>query len=204
MQRLLRIDCSITRGDSISRRLVDYFLRHWRAAHPDTELETLDLVSNPLPHYNFDNLVGMVMPPEVQTDEIRAANALADQLISQVERAEILLIGCPMYNFTIPSQLKTWLDYVTRAGRTFKYTGPSCSEGLLVGKKAFIIEACGGEYGERQMGAGDFQEPLLRHWFGFLGILDVAFVRAQGLKIDPARVPFIVAQAEEHIQKLSK
>jgi FMN-dependent NADH-azoreductase len=202
MRRLLRIDCSITRGDSISRRLVDYFVQHWYAAHPDTESETLDLVSDPLPHYHFDNLAGMVTPPEVQTDEVRAANGLADQLIGQLERAEILLIGCPMYNFTIPTQLKTWLDYVTRAGRTFKYTGPSNSEGLLVGKKAFIIVARGGEYGEAQGGLGDFQEPLLRHWLGFLGLRDVVFVRAEGLKIDPAKVPLIVTRGEEDIRKL--
>jgi FMN-dependent NADH-azoreductase len=199
---LLRVDCSITRNDSVSRRLTDHFVRHWRHRHPNTKIEILDLADEALPHFGYDNLQGISRPPDQQTAAMRSANALSDRLISQVERADIVVIGCPMYNFTAPTQLKSWLDYITRVGRTFKYTGPNQAEGLLGGRKVLILEARGGEYSAPPSATWDFQEPLLRHWFRFLGMNEVHFVRAEGLKIDPALVPAILKRAEDQVIQL--
>lgn len=202
MKHLLRIDCSINEGKSISRQLADHFLSQWRKHHPGTQVEILDLANNPLPHFNQDNLAAMAVSPPMQTQAMRAASALGERLISQLERADIVVIGCPMYNFTIPTQLKTWLDHVTRAGRTFRYTGPNQAEGLLVGKKVLIIEARGGDYSVPPANSWDFQEPLLRTWLGFLGLVDVHFARAEGLALDPERVPAVLKSAEEQMVRL--
>jgi FMN-dependent NADH-azoreductase len=196
---LLRVDCSITENDSVSRRLTEHFVTHWRRKHPDTTVEVLDLVTRALPHFGCDNLRGLAAPPDSQTAAMRAANALSEQLIAQVERADLVVIGCPMYNFTIPTQLKAWLDYITRVGRTFRYSGPNRAEGLLGGKKVLVLEARGGDYSASPANTWDFQEPLLRHWFRFLGIEDVHFVRAEGLKIDPQWVPAILKTAEDRL-----
>ena len=199
MKVLLRIDCSITHNESVSRRLTEHFVTHWRQRHPDTKIEVLDLVTQALPHFGCDNLRGLSTPPEAQTAAIRSANSLSEQLISQVERAAMIVIGCPMYNFTIPSQLKTWLDYITRVGRTFNYIGPNRAEGLLGRQKVLILEARGGDYSAPPSNTWDFQEPLLRHWLRFYGIENVHFVRAEGLKIDPDLAPTILRDAEERL-----
>ena len=202
MTRILRLDCSITDSQSISRRLSDYFVDQWRETDSAIQVEIRDLVTNPLPHFNFNNLLGMVSPREMQTDPVRAASALSEELIAQVETSNVLLIGCPMYNFTIPSQLKAWLDHVTIAGRTFRYIAPNVAQGLLKGIEVFIIAARGGDYSSQQSSSWDFQEPLLRHWLTFLGFTSVHFIRAEGLKLDPERAPGIVKEAEEQIRRL--
>ena len=202
MTVLLRIDCSITQNDSVSRRLTDHFVEHWRQRHPNTKIEILDLADEALPHFGCDNLQGISTPPDQQTAAMHSANALSDRLISQVERADIVVIGCPMYNFTVPTQLKTWLDYITRVGRTFNYTGPNQAEGLLGGRKVLILETRGGDYSAPPSDTWDFQEPLLRHWFRFLGLTEVHCVRAEGLKIDPALVPAILERAEDQVMQV--
>ena len=202
MKRLLRIDCSITQGNSITRKLSDHFESQWLKHHPDTDVETLDLVNHQLPHFNHDNLAGMGLPPQMRTQTMQAASERSERLISQLERSDILVIGCPMYNFTIPTQLKAWLDHVTQVGRTFRYTGPNRAEGLVVGKKVLVIEARGGDYSGPPASSWDFQEPLLRTWLGFLGLVDLHFVRAEGLALDPSRVPEILKRAEEQMVEL--
>lgn len=202
MKRLLRIDSSITQGNSITRQLSDHFVSRWLNHHPDTNVETLDLVKHQLPHFDNDSLVGMSLSPQIRTQAMQAASERRERLITQLERADILVIGCPMYNFTIPTQLKAWLDHVTLVGRTFRYTGPNRPEGLVVGKKVLVIAARGGDYSAPPVSSWDFQEPLLRTWLGFLGLVDLHFVRAEGLALDPARVPEILKRAEEHMVEL--
>jgi FMN-dependent NADH-azoreductase len=120
-------------------------------------------------------LSALMTPAKEQTEAV----ALADKLIAEVEAADTIVIAAPMYNFTIPSTLKAWLDHIARAGRTFRYTaaGP---EGLLKGKKVFVVESRGGFYGEGPAKAMDFQEPYLRAMLGFLGLNDVTFIHAEG------------------------
>jgi FMN-dependent NADH-azoreductase len=200
--RLLQIHCSIKQEHSISRRLSDYFVAEWTRKHPDTEIESLDLITNPLPHFDATNLGGLMSPPDTHTQAMKSAMALSERLITQIERADVLAIGCPMYNFTIPSQLKAWIDHITIAGRTFRYTGPGRAEGLLVGKKIYVIAVRGGEYSEGPARAFDFQEPLLRHLLGFLGLTDVHCVRVERMQLDPAQIPAILKTAEGELAKL--
>ena len=113
-----------------------------------------------------------------------AALALSDELVAELQAADIVVIGAPMYNFGIASTLKAWFDYVLRAGMTFRYTeaGP---EGLVKGKRAIVIESRGGLYSEGPAQAMDSQEPHLRTLLGFIGITDVTFVRAEKLAFGP-------------------
>ena len=117
--------------------------------------------------------------PEERTPEQRAVIAYSDALIDELRRADVLVLGLPMYNFGVPSQLKAWFDHIARAGETFKYTekGPV---GLLTGKKAYVFATRGGLYGDDHS-----QSEFVRQFLGFLGITDVEFVYAEGLAISP-------------------
>jgi FMN-dependent NADH-azoreductase len=122
----------------------------------------------------------------VPTTEVElAARALSDELIAELQAADTLVIGAPMYNFSIPTGLKAWFDYVLRPGKTFSYSeaGP---QGLITGKRVIIIESRGGHYSEGPAHAMDFQEPYLRTLFGFMGLTHVSFIHAEKLGFGPA------------------
>lgn len=127
-----------------------------------------DLSAQPLPHVNGGNL----------------QSELANRLIAEIKAQDVLVIGAPMYNFGIPSTLKSYLDHVLRAGETFRYTanGP---EGLLTGKRAIVVMASGGKYDEAPAAAMDFVRPYLKAVLGFVGITDVQFVSVQGVAFGP-------------------
>jgi FMN-dependent NADH-azoreductase len=128
---------------------------------------------------------------------------LSDTLIAELRAADVVVIGAPMYNFSIPTSLRAWLDHVLRAGETFRYSeaGP---EGLLKGKRVIVIEARGGFYSEGPAQAIDFQEPYLRHLLGFVGLTDVAFVRAEKTGFGPAARDEAVARAQAEIRALAR
>ena len=119
-------------GASVSRVLSDKFVETWTASHGNVEVDHLDLVTDPLPHQGPDWLEGLVCPPEERTPEMVEALAISDRLIDQLEAADIIVIGAPMINFTLCTQLKSWVDYVTVAGRTFEYFAPGASAGEAV------------------------------------------------------------------------
>jgi FMN-dependent NADH-azoreductase len=136
-----------------------------------------------------------MQPADQRAPAQQQAAALADTLIEEVEAADVIVIAAPMYNFSIPSTLKAWLDHIARAGRTFGY-GANGPEGLLKGKRVFVFTARGGVYsGESPAKGMDFQEPYLRAMLGFLGLDDVTFVHAEGLKISPEAADAGVATA---------
>jgi FMN-dependent NADH-azoreductase len=114
----------------------------------------------------------------------------------------VLVIGCPMYNMSMPTQLKSWVDFITRAGRTFKFTGQAQSKGLIWGKKAFVILSRGGDYSQPPANSFDFQEPLLRANLGLIGITDVQFIRAEGQRLQEA--PSYIETAREQIAWLAE
>jgi FMN-dependent NADH-azoreductase len=165
---LLHIDSSIQGEVSVTRQLSAEIVRRWLARHPATEVLYRDLSAQPLPHLSGTALVG--------TDELEAARNSA--VLGEFLRADIVVIGVPLYNFSIPSQLKAWIDRISVAGKTFRYTekGP---EGLAGGKKVILAIARGGVYGSS--GIPEFGESYLSFLFGFLGIRDLSFVRAEGL-----------------------
>jgi FMN-dependent NADH-azoreductase len=140
--------------------------------------------TNSVPHYSAELVAALAMPAEQRNADQVKAVAFADALISELEAADAIVIAAPMYNFTISTPLKAWLDHVARAGRTFRYSaaGP---EGLLKNKKVFVVASRGGFYGEGPTKAMDFQEPYLRAMLGFLGLTDITFIHVEGLAVSP-------------------
>lgn len=170
--RVLHIDSSISGKASASRALTREIVARLESEHPDAEVSYLDLAAEELPHFSPKSLA--------RSDDTEAArNAAA---LEQFLGADVLVIGAPIYNFSIPSQLKAWIDRISVAGQTFRYTanGP---EGLAGGKEVIVAMARGGVTGADPK--GEFGESYLRFLFGFLGIRNVRFVRAEGLAISP-------------------
>lgn len=179
MSRVLVIESSARQEGSVSRQLTADFIGQWQAAHPQDEVNIRDLAKQPVPHLDEILLAGWMKPADQQNDVEKAAAARSNLLTDELLAADVLVLAAPMYNFAIPSTLKSWLDHVLRAGVTFKYTetGP---QGLLGGKRAYVLTARGGIYA----GSGlDHQEPYLRQALAFIGIHDVQFIHAEGLNM---------------------
>jgi FMN-dependent NADH-azoreductase len=170
--KLLQIDSSALGTQSATRELTQAIVRRWIDDIAQTEVIRRDLDRDPIPH-----LTGTVLG---KTDPVDAA--LGETLMNEFLDADVIVVGAPMYNFSVPSTLKAWIDRIAVAGRTFRYTaaGP---EGLVKGKKVIVASARGSVYGEAH--PADFQEAYLRQLFGFLGIDDIEFVRAEGLGLSP-------------------
>jgi FMN-dependent NADH-azoreductase len=203
MPRLLHIQSSPNLANSVTRALSDKFVETWTSNHASVEVDVLDLVASPLPHFGAASLAAAVVQPEDYTPDTRDAVALSDRLIRQLEAADIVVIGAPMINFTVCTQLKSWFDFVTIVGRTFQYSAPGVAKGLLFGKKVFVIEARGGDYTDLPFSAFDFQEPLLRMLLMFLGLFDVSFIRAEGVRQRVDEAPDIIRNAEAIVARLA-
>jgi FMN-dependent NADH-azoreductase len=187
---ILVIDSAVTGEASVSRTLV----REAVAALTDraaAEIVYRDLGANPVPHLTDDTVAGVRGEPATEAE--RGARALSDKLIAELRTADTIVIGAPMYNFSVATGLRAWFDHVLRAGETFSYS-ESGPEGLLGGKRVIVIESRGGLYSEGPAQAVDFQEPYLRHLLGFMGLTDVTFVRAERIGYGPeARAEAIAA-----------
>ena len=166
---ILHLDSSITGDQSVSRQLSARIVQSLEQAGSATTTHR-DLAKDPLPHLTFT--------PE-------AAAAHADSL-EQFLAADVVVIGAPMYNFAIPSQLKSWIDSIQVAGKTFRY-GANGPEGLVTGKRVIIASSRGGAYSEGPMSALDHQEAYLRQVFGFIGVTDLEIVRAEGVAREESR-----------------
>ena len=156
-----------------------------------------DLAKNPVPHLDAERFGAFLAQPEARTPEQQAHVASSDELINELRAADSIVIGLPMYNFSVPSTLRAYFDHVARVGVTFKYTekGPV---GLLTGKKAYVIVTRGGVYAEDHM-----QTDYVRQFLGFLGITDVEFIRAEGLAISAAAKEAALAKAHSAIERLA-
>jgi FMN-dependent NADH-azoreductase len=183
---LLHIDSSPMLETSVTRRLTAHFVRCWREHVPGGTVIRRDLGRAPPPHPDALTLDAAPLPASARDPRQQAAAAHADELLEELEAADVVLIGAPMYNFSVPSSLKAWFDLVSRPGRTFRY-GPSGHEGLLRDKTIVVVTARGGFYQSAPAGPGneDLQEALFRSFFGFMGLEDVRFVHAEGQGIDP-------------------
>jgi FMN-dependent NADH-azoreductase len=182
MSTVLVLTSSALGGESVSTQLVQHAVAQLRLRHPDLRVITRDLGGNPIPHLTLDSATTLrgVEPANAAQ---AAARALSDVLIKELNAAETLVIGAPMYNFGIASTLKTWFDHVLRAGVTFKYS-ESGPVGLLEGKRSLVVESRGGLYSEGPAKVMDSQEPHLRSLLGFMGVA-VTFVRAEKLAFGP-------------------
>ncbi len=177
MATLLQINSSIFGGEGQSTRLANSYATRWQAANPGGEVVIRDLAAKPVPHLTAERFQGFLLAPEERSPAQVAATQEADELIAELKDADEVLLGLPMYNFTLPSTLKAWLDHVARAGTTFRYTA-SGPEGLVGDKPVHIFAARGGQYAGTP---ADTQTALLRTFFGFLGMKDVRYVYAEGL-----------------------
>lgn len=203
--KLLHIDSSSLGGNSVSRQLTKRIVAQWRASHPDTVVEYLDLATDAPSHLSTDSLGFRTGPSAGGLSEVqRRENEISEKLVSQFLAADVVVVGAPMYNFSIPSQLKAWIDRIAQAGRTFKYTdkGP---QGLAGGKSVIVASSRGGVYSTNPALAGlDHQESYLKTVFGFFGIAEVQFVRAEGIAMgDAAKVQALNA-AELAIRALQQ
>lgn len=188
MKNLLRIDSSIFGDAGNSQQLTAFAVEQLIETLKNSTLVQRDLAQNPPQHFDSANIAAI--------GEGKAKDS--DRFIEEVENADILIIGAPMYNFTIPSQLKTWLDHIARAGRTFTYTdnGPV---GLLSGKKVYVVTTRGGIHRDTE---NDNLVPYLKTMLGFLGLAeDLHFIYAEGLAMSDSKETSI-ANAKIEIQQL--
>ena len=181
---ILHIDASPLGSASISRQLTASVVEKLTRDHPSADVVHRDLIENPISHLSGE-LLQVLRPAPGSTPPsgptLRAEADQTDPLIAELLGADVIVIGAPMYNFSIPSQLKAWIDRVAQAGRTFRYTaeGP---EGLAKGKKVIVVSTRGGVYaGTAYETAMDHQEAYLRTVLNFLGMTDVTYVRAEGI-----------------------
>ncbi|SDS14118.1 FMN-dependent NADH-azoreductase [Pseudomonas oryzae] len=196
--KILQINASARSTGANSTRLADAITARLKAQSPAAVVELRDLASDPHPVLDEAALGALFTPAEQRSAEQAARVALDDALIAQVQAADVVVLGVPMYNFGVPVQLKTWLDAIARAGVTFRYTenGP---QGLLTGKKVYVALARGGIYRDTP---ADSQVPYLKTVLGFLGMTDVEFVYAEGLAMSSEGADQAFAAAEARIGEL--
>ncbi len=199
MSKLLHIDSSILGGNSVSRQLTAQIVASWRASHPGVEVSYLDLAADTPSHLSAESL-GFRLPAGTDLSAVQQReNAVSEALVAQFLAADVIVVGAPLYNFAIPSQLKAWIDRVAQVGRTFKYTekGPV---GLAGGKTVIVASTRGGVYSTSDAGKDmEHQESYLQTVFGFFGITDVRFVRAEGLAMGETAKANALAAAELEI-----
>lgn len=199
MTTILQINASLFSDDGQSSRLANAFVARYRATHPDTRLIVRDLARDPVPHLDADRFLAFRTPAAERSDVQRAHAAYSDALIDELRAADLIVLGLPMYNFGVPSQLKSYFDHVARAGETFRYTA-SGPQGLLDGKTAYVFAARGGHYlGKPQ----DTQTGWITDLLGFLGITDVRFVHAEGLAVNDDEKARALEDARVAIERLA-
>jgi FMN-dependent NADH-azoreductase len=194
--KILQINASARSEGSQSSRLARRIVERLTERDDGAEITLRDLASNPHPALDEPALQALFTPAEERTPEQASRVALDDALIAEVQATDVLVIGVPMYNFTISSQLKSWVDAIARARVTFRYTenGP---EGLLKGKTVYVALTRGGIYRDTE---ADTQVPYLKMVLGFLGMTDVRFVYAEGLGMGDAAVEKAFVEAEEQLE----
>ncbi len=194
MNTILVIDSTVSGDASVSKSLVREAVTALSEATPSRVIYR-DLGAAPVPHLTEATLAGVRGTPATESELV--TRALSNELIAELRAADTIVIGAPMYNFSVPTSLRSWFDHVLRAGETFSYSeaGP---QGLLADKRVIVIESRGGLYSEGPAQAIDFQEPYLRHLLAFIGLTDVAFVRAEKIGYGPdAREAAITAATAE-------
>ncbi|MYN01153.1 FMN-dependent NADH-azoreductase [Pseudoduganella sp. DS3] len=205
MNHILVINSSVSGNASVSRLLVGDIVQRLIDINPQVHLTYRDVGQDPIPHLTTFTVAGVRAIAE--TEEELETRTLSDQLIAELHAADLIVIGAPMYNFSIPSALRTWFDHVLRPRVTFAY-GPSGAEGLLKAKRAIVVESRGGLYSEGPSRAIDFQEPYLKQLLGFIGIADVSFIRAEKIGSGPdgraAAVASALEQSERTIASLAQ
>jgi len=199
MTTLLQINASINNGNGQSSQLAYQFVAAFKKGNPGAEVIVRDVAATePVPHLDAERFGAFITQADVRSAAQHAVVAYSDTLINELEKAAVIVLGLPMYNFGVPSQLKAYFDHVARAGVTFKYTekGPV---GQLTGKKVYVFAARGGMYVGTPL---DTQTSYVRDFLRFLGMADVEFVYAEGLAISPESKEAGLAKAAAEMARL--
>ena len=201
MPNLLRIDASARREASVSREIADAFESKWRSDNPSGTVTVRDLAKTPVEHIREKTIQGFYTPKEQFTSELEDATALSDELITELMEADTLLIGTPIYNFTVPSSLKAWIDQVTRIGVTFGFDPERGLYGLVTGKKAVVVAALGLPYQDTPLQEQDYLRTYLKMWLNFLGIDKVEIIAVEGTSVGDDIAAESKAAALKHIHR---
>ena len=197
--KLLHVDSSILARNSVSRGLTATVVGQWKTRVPGLEVVYRDLVAEPLEHLSGSLLAARAGSPEGRTLAQQRDMEASDTALEEFLAADVVVVGAPMYNFAIASQLKAWIDRLAVAGKTFRYSSEGV-EGLAGGKKVIVVSSRGGIYSAGSMAALDFQESYLKAVFGFLGVTDVEVVRAEGVNMGPEKRQAALEAAAEQIR----
>jgi len=200
MTTLLQVNASIHNGHGQSSQLADQFVAAFRQRNPDARIVVRDVAAaQPVPHLDAERFGAFITNPEERSTAQHAVVAYSDTLIDELRQADVIVLGLPMYNFGVPSQLKAYFDHIARAGVSFRYSdkGPV---GLLTGKKVYVFAARGGVYAGTPL---DTQTSYVRDFLRFLGMTDVEFVYAEGLAISPQSKETGLAKAVAEIARLA-
>jgi FMN-dependent NADH-azoreductase len=188
--KLLHLDASSLGQHSVSRTLTAAVVAQITRENPHTTVTYRDLTAQPLPHWT--------PVVDAESEAAKLGEAVMDEFLA----ADIVVIGAPMYNFSVPSQLKAWIDRIAVAGKTFRYT-ESGPQGLVGGKRVIVASSRGGIYSSGPAAALDFQEAYLRTVFGFLGVIDIEFIRAEGVNLSAEHKTKAIASAHLTIGNLA-
>ena len=197
-QTLLQLNASVFSDHGQSSQLANRFVQGFVQREPDTQVVQRDFAKDSVPHLDAERFQAFLSDAATRTPAQQAVLDFSDTLINELKAADVIVLGLPMYNFGVPSQLKAYFDHVARAGITFRYTanGP---EGLLSGKKVYVFAARGGVY---QGTPADTQTQYVTDFFRFIGITDVQFIYAEGLNLGEESKASALAKAHQQIEQL--
>lgn len=199
--KLLHLDSSLFGEQSVSRELSASVVQAWRAIEPGLEVSYRDLDATPPPQLTGEVVRVLKLGASQASDTARRRLAEIELLLAEFLAADVLVIGAPMYNFSIPVPLKAWIDALAQPGRTFAYT-PQGPRGLAGGKRVVIASSRGNVYCQPPMVSKDFQESYLRAALGFMGVTDIQVVRAEGVARSPEMRESAMVQAHKEIAAL--
>ncbi|MEC4591766.1 MULTISPECIES: FMN-dependent NADH-azoreductase [Nitrospirillum] len=201
MTNILLVTSSPRGAEGLSTRFSSELAEGLKARLGGT-LSTRDLAVNPPPHITQAYIGGRVVGPDTRTPEQARAVGLAQQLVDEVKAADVVVLGSGMINFGPSSQLKAWFDHITWPGVTFDYSEAGGPQGLLTGKKVYLVTAAGGVFSEGDWAPFDFQTAYLRHLLGFIGLTDVEIVRVEGTAFGPEAAKAAIAAAEAQVRSV--
>lgn len=199
MKTLLQINASMFAGNGQSSQLANQFVTAWKLRNPGGRVIVRELAEDPVPHLDGARFSAFLAAPEARTPEQRAIVAYSDALVEEIKAADTIVIGLPLYNFGVPSQLKAYFDHIARAGVTFKYTdkGPV---GLIADKPVVVFAARGGRYAGTPM---DTQTGFVRDFLRFIGLANVEFVYAEGLAMGDESKTAALSAARDRLERLA-
>jgi FMN-dependent NADH-azoreductase len=201
VNRILIVESSPRRAESASRSLTSKVRERLEAQYQDTKIVVRDLTEDSLPHLDQAAVTAMFTQGDGDSESRKRALRLSDLLTDELLSSDLVVIASPMWNFSIPSSLKAWIDHIVRPGRTFRYAGEGV-EGLATGKRAILVLSSGGVFSDGPWKDWDSVEPYLRRILGFIGIQDIQIVRAEGMNIPPLAI-HAIPNGEKTVEALA-